>query len=605
MKRLPAIIACVLVGSVLFLAGYWITDFYEYRRVWKEDRLISRQAVPTNVRRETEGITPAASPIFFQDVALRFGLDFTYFDGAGGNLWLMETTGGGVAVLDYDGDGWQDLFLVNGSRLPVDAADRTHLSAMFRNLAEQGFEDTSRQAGLELVSYGQGATAADFDNDGFDDLSLTSYGRHFLFHNNGDGTFLEVTDSAGANTTLWSTSAAFADLDRDGQLDIYVCTYADVPIDKPQVCLSLGARVHCGPLQYRAQPDLLFHNQGDGSFIESSRAAGICDQNGRGLALAIADLNGDDLPDIFVANDTSENLLFINQVGLRFLESGLSLGVSLTGSGSTMQGMGVACADFDHNGWPDLFVTDFYGEKNILFQNIGNGLFVDVTDLAGLGPPSRDRLAFGTVPIDADLDGLPDIFVANGHVDDLSSQGIPYKMRQQLFHNNGNGKFGDISDSVGPYFRERLLGRGVAAADLNNDGLPDVVVSHIQDRAALLLNQTSTHGHWLGLEFVGTRSNRSGLNVKVELTVAGQQRYFETVAGGGYLSSSDKRLLVGVGEARSVDRVTIRWPSGSKTTLSSLPADRYHRLIEPIDSRHESHAVLDYFRLRNSIRSRN
>jgi hypothetical protein len=326
----------------------------------------------------------------------------------------------------------------------------------------------------------------------------------------------------------------------------------------------------------------LFRNRGDGTFQESGRTAGIRDETGRGLGVAIADFNDDGEPDIFVANDTSENFLFVNERGFRFEESALRLGVALTGAGSTMSGMGVACGDYDLNGRLDLMVTNFYQERSVLYQNMGSSGFIDSADAAGIGVASRDRLGFGTVFLDANLDGFPDLFVANGHISDMTHVGIPYKMRQQFLLNDAGRTFRDTSDSTGPYFHQRLLGRGVAVADIDNDGRPDLVVSHILDPAALLLNRTPEHGHWLGLQLVGTKSNRDAANAKVRVRINGQERAYELIAGGGYLSSSDKRLLIGLGQTATIDDVVVQWPSGREQKLESLAADRYYLFVEPI-----------------------
>ncbi len=571
----------LLLAAVLFAGGYWLTDAVESHRVWREDQNLRRAPVSAAMDDAPRAARTAGSGIRFEDVALQFGVDFPYYDGAEGNYYLFETTGGGMAVFDYDGDGAQDVFFVNGARVPVDPSDTSHVSRLYRNRPPLGFDDTTDQARVGLVAYGQGACAADYDNDGFEDLLVTSVGRNLLFHNEGDGTFREMTDDAGVASPFWGTSAAFADLDQDGSLDLYVSTYADVPLDDPLVCERGGKRMHCLPTRYKPQADLFYHSAGDGRFTESAASAGLRDETGRGLGLAIADFDRDGRPDIFVANDTSENFLFLNQGGLRFEESALARGVALTGAGATMSGMGVACADYDLNGYLDLFVTNFYQEKCVLYQNLGLGGFLEVADAAGLGAASRDRLGFGTIFLDADLDGLPDLFVANGHVSDMTSLGVPYRMRPQLFRNRGNATFQDISDSCGSYFRQRRLGRGVAWADFNNDGLPDVVVSQIGEPAAILINRTAPHGHWLGLELTGTASNRDGRNAQVTVTVGGRERFYELVAGAGYLSSSDKRLLIGLGAENKAEKVVVRWPSGTEQRLGTLPADRYHRVREP------------------------
>ena len=493
-----------LLAGLLFAAGYWARDEYEKHDLWE-----SRLALPApdlgTLPPDTAGEESQNTAIVFDDIAPRYGVDFLHYDGAQGQCHIFEANGGGAAVLDFNNDGLEDLYLVTGARVPVDPNDRSHTARLYAN-NDAGFEDVTAAAGAGLVGYGQGVAAGDYDNDGFGDLFVACLSRSALYHNNGDGTFREVTNQAHASIDRFGTSTAFSDLDADGCLDLYVCTYVVVPLAEPLLCEFRGHPVHCEPQQYKSQPDALFHNQGEGTFADATQRAGIRDDHGRGLGVAIADFNGDHRPDIFVSNDTTANLLFVNQGGLTFKESALELGVALNGGGSTMSGMGIACGDYDGNGWLDLFVADFYESKNVLFANLGPEGFLDRADLAGVGACSLDRLTFGCVFLDADLDGHPDLFLANGHVDDKSAFGVPFKMRPQLFRNGGNGRFEDLSDSVGPYFHRELLGRGVAVADVNNDGLPDLLVNHINDQASLLLNRTAEHGHWLGLELIGRRS---------------------------------------------------------------------------------------------------
>jgi hypothetical protein len=338
--------------------------------------------------------------------------------------------------------------------------------------------------------------------------------------------------------------------------------------------------MYCLPTAYPPEPDLLFRNQGDGTFLETSQAAGVHDETGRGLGLAIADFDGDDACDIFIANDTSQNFLWLNQRGLQFQEAALARGVALTGAGATMSGMGVACGDYDRNGWMDISVTNFYQERSTLYQNMGSAGFIDSADAVGIGAASRDRLGFGTIFLDANMDGFLDLFVANGHINDSSHLGVPYRMRQQLLVNDGGRRFEDHSDSAGHYFSRPLLGRGVASLDYDNDGLPDVAVSHILDAAALLINRTPNPGHWLGFQLVGTRSNRDGTGAKVVVATNGETHAYQCFAGGGYLSSSDKRMLIGLGETSELDSVVVRWPSGHEQPLGVIDANRYHRVSE-------------------------
>lgn len=575
MRWLLQIFAMTALGA----AGYWSAVYYE-RAMHHLPQLQppSDEQIQSLLSSEDDQ-QRATSAIRFEDAATKVGVDFAYYDGAEGLYFISETTGGGMGVLDYDNDGNRDLLFANGSRIPVNSADRTHLSQLYRQVDSGSFENVTAPSAAGVVSYGQGVAVGDFNNDGFEDALLSSFGSCHLLRNNGDGTFTEVSQQANVTTDRWGTSSAFADLDRDGDEDIYVCTYAELDIDDPVTCLHHGRRLHCHPQKYDPQPDLLFLNDGAGSFTEASTAVGAIDAGGRGLGLAIADFTGNDWPDIFVANDTSEAFLFINEEGA-FREAGLEKGVALNGEGNMMAGMGVACADYDHNQWLDLYVTDYYEQKNALFENRGEAGFVDGSGPAGLAASSRDKLGWGAVFIDADLDGKDDLFVANGHVSDFGDR--PYAMLQQFYQQMEIGRFEEVSSSAGLYFQRPMHGRGVAWSDFNNDGLADVVISHIRQQAALLLNRTTEHGHWIGLELVGVRSSRPARNVKLRVQVDGKLRIFETVAGSGYLSASDPRLIIGLGENTHIDAIELLWPSGVRQAFHPPAIDQYHLIKEPL-----------------------
>lgn len=569
----------VIAAAACFALGYFGVDRWQARRIWRPAPL--GIDLPATGRGGESPPKHRSSNIRFDDAAGSLGVDCNYFDGAVGDFHIMETTGGGVAVCDYDNDGFFDLYFVNGTRLPADNADQEHACKLFANRAKDGFEDVSAAASARVVLYGQGAAVGDFDNDGFDDLFVTGYGRLVLLRNQGDGTFAGVSSTSGVHSDRWGTSAAFGDLDGDGCLDLYVCTYVHADVANPIRCGRGELRTHCGPLNYPAQPDLFFRNRSDGTFEEVAAAWGVADSNGRGLGVVIADLNADNHPDVFVANDNSENFLFINDRGKRLRNRALQIGVALRGEGAIMAAMGVACADYDDNGWLDLFVTDFYEAENALFSNLGDSGFIDAAAAAGLAASSRNRLGFGAVFLDADIDGQLDLFVANGHVSDLSSIGIPYRMRQQFYRSTGNGRFDDVSQSSGPYFRRDLLGRGVAHADFDNDGRPDLACNHLRDPASLLLNRTTPVGNWVGLDCIGSRSNRSAVGVKAWVMAAEKSRYFESIGGGSYLSASDRRMIITLAKDAALGAIRIRWPSGREQTLASPPLGQYHTVREP------------------------
>lgn len=525
-------------------------------------------------------------PLQFENSALTTGLDFVYNNGATGEYHIVETTGGGMVVFDTDGDGRQDILMINGCDLPPRPNELAHRGKLFRCRPDAGYDEVGIYSGLTHTLFGQGGAAGDWNADGFDDCFLAGVHGSLLYRNNGDGTLSEITMSAGLHPTAkkWCSIPVFADLNTDGDLDLYVAAYARINFANAPRCRFHEQPIHCHPTQYPPEPDLFFENRGDGTFVDATVAVGMEENHGRGLGLVVADLNRDGRPDLFVANDMSAHLLYENHGARRFREVAVERGVATNGSGSVMAGMGVACADCDHNGFLDLFVADFYEQKNVLFHNSGTGGFADISDATGIGSTSRDRLSWALLFLDADLDGWPDAFVANGHVSDFGTPNIPYKMRAQLYHQNQPGRFTDVSKNAGGYFQSPLLGRGGAVMDADDNGLPDVVVSHIGDPAALLLNRTKTTNRWLGFAFAGRRSNRNGWNVKVSLWLNGSRREYELVAGGGYFSSSDQRMLIGLGANPQLEAVVVQWPSGNRQRFANLALDRYHLIVEEENS---------------------
>ena len=519
---------------------------------------------PTN---ESAGASFSASTgIRFADRHDELGLDFRYFSGESGFKWLVETLGGGAAVIDYDDDGWPDLFFPQGNQLPAGDADAALKDRLFRNVGGSGFRDVSMSAGVGDTGYALGATSSDFDNDGDADLYVTRYGRNILYRNHGDGTFEDVTDSASTVREAMSSSAAFADLDGDGALDLYVVNY----LDRVARCVTpAGKVIACEPARFNAEQDFLYANDGQGGFVDVTDSSGIVVPDGKGLGIVVADFDDDHRPEIYVANDGTPNFLFRNRSGrteagagdFAFDQVGFESGTAVNSQGIPEAGMGIACADLDNDGLLDLYVTNYYRQTNTLYLN-GPGLqFRDGTGAAALAAPTLPVLGFGTQSLDADADGLPDLFVANGHIDDLSEVNIPWKMRPQFFANRGDGRFADRSNECGDYFAGSYLGRGCATLDWNRDGRADLVVVH-QDRAAALLeNQTPMGSRTIAVDLVGTRSNRDAINARIRCEVDGAARVFEVTGGNGYLVSNDRRVLIAAGTAPHVD-LRIDWPSG-------------------------------------------
>jgi tetratricopeptide (TPR) repeat protein len=536
---------------------------------------MSRSAVSAVDRRPITGAVDRRLPSF-EDGSEAAGISYYYESGAGGHpLHIADTMGGGVGLIDFDNDGWLDIYLVNGCRLPFDPEDPPRPNLLYRNQRDGTFRDVTAAAGVRGKGYGMGCAVGDYDNDGDDDLFVTGFKGTILYRNRGDGTFEDVTSSAGVFSDRWTTAAGFGDLDGDGDLDLVAITYVDVSQADDRACRDhAGHPIHCSPGVYAAQDDLLYRNNGDGTFTEVSHEAGFVASGGRGLGLAIADFDDDGRIDIFVANDASPNFLFRNRSAWRFEEIGLEAGVATNGSGRATASMGVVADDLDGDGRIDLFITNLVNESNTFYRNLGGGMFADATLGAGLDAPSRPRTGFGDAALDADNDGRVDLFVANGHVDDRPWANSPMAHPALFFWGRGRGRFTMAAPAdAASYFSRRVVGRGVAAGDLDNDGRVDLVVIHRDAPAALLWNREKA-GHWLGLRLRGVRSARTPIGARVTCRAGGQSVVRWLTGGTGYLSAHDSRLWFGLGSTAKVDRLEIRWPSGLSQSWIDLPADR-------------------------------
>ena len=499
----------------------------------------------------------------FVDAAIALGIDFQFFeDRVPGRFLLPEVMGGGAGWLDYDGDGWRDLYFPNGAVLdPQSNSPAVPGDRLFRNFRGQRFTDISSVAQAAVGGYGQGVAVGDFDADGFTDVFVSRYGNDQLLKNNGDGTFSDITGEAGIGDPLWSTSAAWVDLNGDQLADIYCANYMDVTLANSEVCDYGGKPGYCGPGKYRGIHDGVWLNLGDGRFREASAELGLTATPSKGLALAVIDLDRDLQPEIYVANDMESNLLFTQSVAAagspRWRETASTAGAAVSADGMNEASMGVAAADYDGDGLPDLYLTHYYQMKNTLYRNLGGLLFEDDSLRTGVAATSLAYLGFGTIPIDYDLDGLPDVFIANGHV--LGPAIEPNAMTPQLLRNTG-GSFEDISRFSGRYFVDAWIGRGVAGADFDNDGDTDIAVSHIDRPVSVLRNDTLANPVFVQLEL--TRPDRAPVTGARVLVRCGDRSVEQTVtAGGSYLSSNDCRLLFPAsGGAADIE---ITWPDGT------------------------------------------
>jgi hypothetical protein len=524
----------------------------------------------------------------FIDVAEKVGITLINICGGLSKDYIVEANGNGGAFVDYDNDGDPDILIVNGSTLENYKNGGDPMVALYRNDGGT-FVDVTREAGLLKRGWGMGVCAGDYDNDGYIDLYITAYGPNVLFHNNGNGTFSDVTAQARAIDVHWSTNCAFGDYNRDGNIDLYVAHY--VAFDEKTVprrgkapgCRFLGVDVFCGPQKLRGEPDILFRNNGNGTFTDATTTAGIHDPDYYGFGVLFSDLDDDGWPDIYVANDGNPNLLFRNNHNGTFTEMGVLSGSALNEAGRAQSGMGVAAGDYDGNGLLDIFVTNFAGDTNTLYQNLGKLLFADVTAAAGMGEISLQYLGWGTGLEDFDNDGLLDIFVANGHVYpqvDALAAGQQYAQRKELYRNLGNGKFTELARDLGDLAKPPKSSRGAAFGDFDNDGDIDVLVINMNDRPSLYRNEGGTPNHWITFHLEGSRSNRSAIGARVEIQAGGKTQVREVQSGGSYLSHNDLRVHFGLGSATRVDWVRIRWPNGNAEELPAMEADRFVTIKE-------------------------
>ena len=519
--------------------------------------------------------------VHFTDIADTAGITFRHSNGKTGRYYFIETVASGGGFIDYDNDGDLDLYLLNGCAIPGYQPSEPLSSKLYRNDGSNRFTDVTLQAGVSNAGhYGLGLAVGDYDNDGDQDLFVTNFGENILYRNNGDGTFTDATAIASLavpRLPYFSTSAAFVDYDRDGDLDLFVCGYVDFTFDTNKKCVRDGLQSYCDPDAYNALPDLLYRNNGDGSFTDVSVTAGIADTNGKGLGVVCGDYDNDGWPDIYVANDRTPNLLYHNNADGTFTEVALMTGVAYGEDGVARAGMGVDFGDYDGNGAPDLYITNFSMEPNSLFRNNANGTFTETTFPAGLGNPTLLFLAFGTAFFDYDSDGWLDLFAANGHVIDnieKFEQNVTYEETNQLFHNTGDGKFEEVSAIAGAPFKVKRVHRGAAFGDMDNDGDIDVLVTSVNGPVALLRNDSSPDNRKLLVKAIGVKSNRDGIGTRMTAYAGDLKQTRDVKSAYSYMSSNDFRIHFGLAEHTVIDSLTVNWPSGTQETLHRLPVDQ-------------------------------
>jgi hypothetical protein len=558
--------ALVVAGSIIVVAA--LTHAH---------RTVSRNASHDVATR------PAAQ---FTDVAAQAGLAFQYANGRNGMATILEESGSGCAIFDYDGDGWPDIYLLNGRDL-YGHGSRTR-NALYHNNGDGTFTDVTEKAGVPGTGYGLGVAVGDFDNDGHPDIYICQWGRNVLYHNNGDGTFTDVTEKAGVGAQEFGadfhTGAAWIDYDHDGRLDLFVCSYVKLKEKGLRYCrLANGILTNCPPSAYEGTPGILYHNNGDGTFTNVTRQAGLYFPGGKQLSALTCDFNDDGWTDLMVGQDGEEAELFRNNRNGTFTNVAAPNGIAFAEDGATMAAMGIDLGDFMNEGLPGLFVADFSKRPDHLWRRSREGFFSEVSTPSGIARATFDYLGFGAGFIDYDNDGWLDLFVANGHVYpeiEQSSSDEHYLQNNQLFHNQRDGTFLETTAQAGPALQIRHAGRGAAFGDLFNDGNMDIVVNNNDGPPVLLRNSGVKGNHFLSLLLIGARSNRDAIGARVDVKAGALKMRGDVRSGGSYLSSSDVRLHFGLGPATQADQITVRWPSGLKQQFGPLAADRFYALRE-------------------------
>ena len=578
--RLRLVSHIFVIGFVCLLLG------------WYASTLFAQSPSPaTSVHHPAAGAPTgtATSSIRFENTVQNSRIKFALHNSVSPKRYTFETMVGGVALFDYNNDGLLDIFFTNGAAIPsLEKSDSSYWNRLFRNNGDGTFADVTEKAGLQGIGYSMGVAAGDYDNDGFVDLYVTGLNHNQLFHNNGNGTFSDVTSKAGVAGMVpklgkaWSVAAGWFDYNNDGRLDLFVVNYLNYNLSNATPCVQQGHPAYCSPVDFLGTPNILYRNNGDGTFTDVSERSHISQYIGKGMGLAFADYDNDGFTDIFVSNDTFENFLFHNKGDGTFAEVALQAGVAYNAFGNPIAGMGADFRDIDNDGRPDIFETAMFGEGFPLYKNAGDPQFQDVTATAGLAALTSRSTAWGVGIFDFDNDGNKDMFTANSDILDNSMELAhrPFALPNRVFRNRGSLKIEDVSLSAGPSFQVPAAHRGAAFGDLNNDGKIDAVVTVLNGSPEIWMNRTSDHNHWISLNLVGVKSNRDGLGTKVKITTNLGSQYNQATTAVSYNSSSDKRVHFGLGSVAVVDSIELAWPSGTRQVLKNIKADQVLTVTE-------------------------
>jgi hypothetical protein len=544
---------------------------------------VASQTRPHSARHAPATPTAQKPAIEFENTIIGSKIKFVLRNSASPQRYTIETMVGGVALFDYNNDGLLDMFFTNGAAIPsFDKSEPVYWNRLYRNNGDGTFTDVTEAARLKGKCYSMGAAAGDYDNDGYVDLYVAGYNCNQLFHNNGDGTFTDVTEKAGVTGIIpkagkaWSVAAGWVDYNNDGHLDLFVVDYLSYSLKTATLCVDQGHPAYCSPVDFLGTPNILYRNNGDGTFTDVSEQSHVSQYVGKGMGVSFADYDNDGFTDIFVSNDTFQNFLLRNNGDGTFTEVGVLAGVAYNGFGNAVAGMGTDFRDIDNDGKPDIFETAMFGEGFPIYRNLGDGQFEDVSGAAGLTRYASHLTAWGAGVFDFDNDSLKDLFTSDADILDNSMELAhrPYALQDGIFRNRGNLIFEDLSAKAGPSFVVPAAHRGAAFGDLNNDGRIDAVVAVLNGAPEIMMNRTTNANHWILLNLVGVKSNRDGLGAKVKITTALGLQYNQATTAVGYNSSSDKRVHFGLGSATSLDRIEIAWPSGIKQVLTNVKADQ-------------------------------